>query len=385
MATGSDDGTAGIWDMRSYRQARVLSWSRGGISAVSFSRDGKFLLAAGQSGEAVVWDVDSGRINSIYKADGGGINAAAFSGRDYIFATGAADNEIKLWGLDGAGANAEVKAGGAPVIPGEAAPQKGTVVQAAAAHDQPANPVSNFFRDGLIRTLAAALLAFLAGLLISALTRPGKTGRIPNIIYPRLSLFERERHIKTRYVALDIRGFTKADNNMQKLWIKHFNDMLDSILKHYNNYLLILMGDGAMVCFIGEKQDPYCHIKFAVDCVNECSGYKFTLKTAISEGDDWLKEVNIDGHKSANIYGNGIIRASRLLSGVKSEKNQVIVDEISYKVNIGNSKEFKDNFVRDGMGKVEIMEAQKKHEEEIEIRYVLYTVGSREAKTAARK
>ncbi len=391
IATASDDGTARIWDALSTNTIRILYGHKGAIKSIDFSNDGKYIVTCGKYGEVIVWDADDGKIYKRYEGHKGDVNAVAFSDVSYDFASGGKDGTVRLWSLNGGSPAAAETAKSRNKMIKQAREKKGqeepakTAIPAAqptaiAEQKKPASPAFNISKDIIIKALAivTGLLFIFVIILMVLLTKI--RNKIPNMIHPRLTLVDREVYIKNRCVSLDIRGFTKADNNTQKLWAKQFNDLLDSQLKHFTNYLLILMGDGAIVCFIGEKQDPYCHMNFAIGCVEECSKYRFAIKIAISEGDDLLKDVNIDGHKSVNIYGNGIIRASRLLSGAKSEKNQIILDEISYKNNIGNTKEYMDNLVRNSSGTVEIIDAGRKHEEEIEIRYVLYTMSSKETK-----
>jgi len=387
IATASDDGTARIWDVSNAKSIKVLHGHKGTVKSIAFSMDGKYLLTAGQYGEVIVWNADDGAIYKRYEGHKSDVYSAAFSGEGYDFVSGGRDDTVRFWSLNGASpaAVSHVKAQKKFEKPVKAETPEKTAIQApqpsaTAEQKKPAPLAFNLSKDMIIKALAAltTLLVLAVIILIMLLTKI--RNKIPNMIHPRLTLVDREVYIKNRCVSLDIRGFTKADNNTQKLWAKQFNDLLDSQLRHCNNYLLILMGDGAIVCFIGEKQDPYCHINFAIGCLDETSKYRFAIKIAISEGDDLLKDVNIAGHKSVNIYGNGIIRAARLLSGAKSEKNQIILDEISYKNNIGNTKEYMENLVRSSSGAVDIIDAGKKHEEEIEIRYVLYTMPGKETK-----
>lgn len=389
IATGSDDATARIWDTQDSQTKTTFNGHGGAIKSVSFSEDGEFLLTGGKNGEVVLWNIEQDKQAGVYSGHKGEIYSVAFSSAGNIFASAGKDKTVRLWSTDNVRAKEKTS--------GEANKKKQENLKKQEEREKAAVPASTAqalpisqkkgegfalkFSDKLITTILAAaviILGFFVVILLILLTKI--RNKIPNMIHPRLTLVDRDIYLKNRCVALDIRGFTKSDNNTQKLWARQFNDILNSTLHNYQNYLLILMGDGAIVCFIGEKQDPYTHIKFAIDAYNESSKYRFALKIAISEGDDLLKDVDIDGHKSVNIYGNGIIRASRLLSGAKSEKNQIIVDEISYKGNLGNSLEYKDRFIKNKSGAAEILDAIKKHEEEIELKYVLYEPGEPENK-----
>jgi len=393
IATGSDDATARIWDTQDTQTKETFNGHGGAVLSVAFSSDGRFLLTGDQSGKLILWDIESSKEHGVYSGHKSAIYSVAFSDTDNIFASASQDKTVMLWNEDTIKTkeknNAYIKKKIEVQKKQEETEKAATPVTITTSTQlQPQKKNDNFLlklpQSTIITILSGAVIVLALLVIILWLLLNQIRNKIPNMIHPRLTLVDRDIYLKNRCVSLDIRGFTKSDNNTQKLWAKQFNDVLDSTLCKYQNYLLILMGDGAIVCFIGEKQDPYTHIKFAIDAYSESSKYRFALKIAVSEGDDLLKDVDIDGHKSVNIYGNGIIRAARLLSGAKSEKNQIIIDEISYKGNLGNALEFKDKFVRNRAGIVDIMEAVKKHEEEIEIRYVLYEPGDIDTKSIAK-
>lgn len=75
---------------------------RGGVLAVSFSPDGRFLATGGIDDEESVrlWDVATGRQVRSLKARQGQINALAFSADGKVLASGGADSTVLIWRMD---------------------------------------------------------------------------------------------------------------------------------------------------------------------------------------------------------------------------------------------------------------------------------------------
>jgi WD40 repeat protein len=57
LLTGSKDGTAILWEMKSGKKVKVLNKSIGGVSSVAFSADGTYLVFAGDGLEVCLWDI----------------------------------------------------------------------------------------------------------------------------------------------------------------------------------------------------------------------------------------------------------------------------------------------------------------------------------------
>lgn len=157
-------------------------------------------------------------------------------------------------------------------------------------------------------------------------------------------------------LGIDIRGSTEAALEIQRdYWIPQFNSILNKLLAGYSDYLLILLGDGAYICFLGEREEQDVNFQFALRFIVELKKVNaanknkkiplWGIRTAVNNGRDLLAEVNIAGQKSLNVYGNTIITTARLMSFGKSEKDDIICS-ILFHQNFGNRKFYKENFLQ---------------------------------------
>ncbi|MDP9301776.1 MAG: WD40 repeat domain-containing protein, partial [Actinomycetota bacterium] len=98
LATGSNDGTARIWDATSGLQILRLAGHTSGLGLISFSPDGTELLTGGGDGTARVWDItptgtaeafgasEPFGISSVsYTPDGSAILTSGFIGRGWLW------------------------------------------------------------------------------------------------------------------------------------------------------------------------------------------------------------------------------------------------------------------------------------------------------------
>jgi hypothetical protein len=155
-------------------------------------------------------------------------------------------------------------------------------------------------------------------------------------------------------VSLDIRSSTEADLETQRNhWIPQFNSIFNDLLVNYSNYLLILVGDGAYVCFLGDREDEDVNFTFAVkfmeklhliNAENRRKKIKeWKIRIAVNNGKDLLAQVDVAGQKSLNVYGNTITITSRLMSHARSEGDEIIVG-IPFHQEFNNKKYYKTNF-----------------------------------------
>lgn len=68
MASGSDDQTIKLWDLKSGRELRSLANPSGKIGEVVFSPDGRTLATGGQGGQITLWDVQTGEEKHTFTA-----------------------------------------------------------------------------------------------------------------------------------------------------------------------------------------------------------------------------------------------------------------------------------------------------------------------------
>jgi len=157
-------------------------------------------------------------------------------------------------------------------------------------------------------------------------------------------------------LGIDIRSSTEVDLETQRdIWIPQFNNILNKLLLNCKNYILILLGDGVYICFLGDREEQDINFQFALKFLVELkkanlenSKKKFPLwsvRTAVNNGKDLLAEVNIAGQKSLNVYGNTITTTARLMSFAKSEKDDIICSIIFHQ-NFSNKKFYKTNFLQ---------------------------------------
>jgi WD40 repeat protein len=58
--TGSDDGTAILWDAQSGAKVRTFRGHKGRVDSVAFSSDGKFALTGSDDATAIIWETQTG-------------------------------------------------------------------------------------------------------------------------------------------------------------------------------------------------------------------------------------------------------------------------------------------------------------------------------------
>jgi eukaryotic-like serine/threonine-protein kinase len=97
LVSGSEDGTAILWDALNGKELFTLKAHRAPIRAVAFSPDSLRTLTVSVDRTARVWDVATG--SSLFALNGPGayVTAAAFSPNGRRIATGSQDGTAKVW------------------------------------------------------------------------------------------------------------------------------------------------------------------------------------------------------------------------------------------------------------------------------------------------
>jgi WD40 repeat protein/transcriptional regulator with XRE-family HTH domain len=97
VLSGSQDGTARLWDIDSGQEVRRFVGHQGGLSAVAFSPDGKFVLTGGNDATVRLWEAQTGKQLRLFTGFSGGISSIAFSPDGQSFLTAGGDEAAHLW------------------------------------------------------------------------------------------------------------------------------------------------------------------------------------------------------------------------------------------------------------------------------------------------
>jgi WD40 repeat protein/tetratricopeptide (TPR) repeat protein len=104
LASGSYDGTAILWDAKTWTPLHVLnnpdpSTDQGmqRVFDVAFSPDGNLLAMASYEGNVILWDVATGRHLRSLSGHANGVSAVGFSPDGRTLASGSFDKTIRLW------------------------------------------------------------------------------------------------------------------------------------------------------------------------------------------------------------------------------------------------------------------------------------------------
>ncbi len=112
LASGSLDGTIGLWNVKTGKRLHTLTGHRSGASSVSFSPDGS-LLTSGSGNTIGLWDVKTGSLLRTLTGHKDDVYSVSFSPDGTLLASGSDDNTIGLWELP----DTRVRITPNPVIP----------------------------------------------------------------------------------------------------------------------------------------------------------------------------------------------------------------------------------------------------------------------------
>jgi len=101
IVTGSDDGTARVWDAASGEVLLTLQAHGGGVKSVAFSRGEEEILTAGVDHRARVWDARSGELRADLARHEKTVNSASFSNDGRHIVTASDDGTAIVWEAKG--------------------------------------------------------------------------------------------------------------------------------------------------------------------------------------------------------------------------------------------------------------------------------------------
>jgi len=95
VVSGSEDGTARVWEAQSGREVARMSHDDG-VNAVAFSPDGKYVVSGSGDGTVRLWEAQNGHEVARITHDRG-VNAVAFSPDGKYVVSGSSDGTARVW------------------------------------------------------------------------------------------------------------------------------------------------------------------------------------------------------------------------------------------------------------------------------------------------
>jgi WD40 repeat protein len=92
-----EHGEIRLWDVEIGEQLALLEGHVGGVQAIAFGQDGRFLVSAGDT--VLFWDVATGAILAALELPTYGVTDMIFSPDGTLLATSGYDGAIRLWGV----------------------------------------------------------------------------------------------------------------------------------------------------------------------------------------------------------------------------------------------------------------------------------------------
>lgn len=99
LASGSDDKTIILWNLKKRKEIRTFKGHKGIIYSVAISPDGQTLVSGSQDNTIKVWNLKTGQDIRTLKGHSSLINSVAISSDGEKIASGSYDNTIKVWNL----------------------------------------------------------------------------------------------------------------------------------------------------------------------------------------------------------------------------------------------------------------------------------------------
>lgn len=97
IVTGSNDGTAIVWDAEGGKPERTIRGDAGKIFSISLSPDGRFIVGGTEANTAVVWNIDTGAMVTTLRGHQADLYATAVAPNGRRVATGSFAGGIVVW------------------------------------------------------------------------------------------------------------------------------------------------------------------------------------------------------------------------------------------------------------------------------------------------
>ncbi len=101
VLAGSENGTIQIWDINTQKIIQTYKGHSDQIWSVAFSPDGKHIITGSQDKTAKLWETFTGKPVSTFQGDGGVVQAVSFSsnGKYAMVGYGGSDQTVKVWDI----------------------------------------------------------------------------------------------------------------------------------------------------------------------------------------------------------------------------------------------------------------------------------------------
>ena len=99
VATGSNDNTARVWDVRTGKLRATFSGHSGDINCLAFSPDGKILATASDDGSVRLWDMETATLRKVIWRYHSAVIGVAFNPANGHLACAAADGRLSIFDI----------------------------------------------------------------------------------------------------------------------------------------------------------------------------------------------------------------------------------------------------------------------------------------------
>ncbi len=100
VLTASQDYTARIWDVKTYKEVAVLQGHEDYLTSAVFSPDGRRIVTSSQDKTARLWDTETLEEIGVLKGHSGELYGAAFSPDGRCVVTGSTDATARVWSVE---------------------------------------------------------------------------------------------------------------------------------------------------------------------------------------------------------------------------------------------------------------------------------------------